>query len=871
MWPLAIGLTLGLSQSLPAATTRTNGDAIALTATPNEDPEVLYQGAQVLIREGRLPEAIAQLLKARQTAAKELNIDILWLLASIYERSDQLDQAIATYTEIAQTVPPDSEKYRIADYKRRYTEATRAAKSRDIEKARNMFEELAKESPNDLLTLYSLGVAEMLGNHLDEARSTFQRVLELDSGYLNAYLNLARIDQQTGNLGGAADLLRKVIELSPADQRAAKAAQIELDLIEAGLLLNDGNEPAALEMYQKILKKRPNELRALLPAATIYQRAGNYEKAAPLYEHILILTPKNPTVLVQLAVAYMQTNRIEAAYNTLVEFLQSEPNTPLRAQALQLFTQVIQTPLGRNLEQRRAEQALAALEERITQSPDDMALRREAAAVYLKRQQWDKALAHLETIQDHLPNDSWTRLALATAYDQLSRFEETVIEYSWLVMLEPDDERRQQYVRLLLLALGKYLYADGQTALAADAFKQLLEHEPGNVLANFYMGLISARENHMIEAVDNYQRVLGLVPTHVGARLNLATSYESLNREEDALDEYHKILAANPPAALAEAARSRIEIVQRRIRGFDGSMSYATTLDGNSNLSKDNPKAELRSDLSLSLNYRYKMSNGLRWRGTLNPTYSNFHYNQIDFINMTGTISADYSIDGTTYLGGFTRNTSQGLVTASRSSDSNTVFGEGVKKINLPYVLALSLSERVPTDVQVDLSYTRFNSTSSPFFSARTVSAGVNLGQPLWQRGMGHIGYNYVKNNNLELIGSDYAYRSHGVTMRLEQGWGDRGVVNMQYGFTLFNYTNADSFSRFTRTRRITKHTVSIGTSYGFKRGVNLFGNLIYESNRANLPVGFIVNAEDIIEGQQSSSLSDYERATLNVGVNLSF
>jgi len=248
MWPLAIGLTLGLSQSLPAATTRTNGDAIALTATPNEDPEVLYQGAQVLIREGRLPEAIAQLLKARQTAAKELNIDILWLLASIYERSDQLDQAIATYTEIAQTVPPDSEKYRIADYKRRYTEATRAAKSRDIEKARNMFEELAKESPNDLLTLYSLGVAEMLGNHLDEARSTFQRVLELDSGYLNAYLNLARIDQQTGNLGGAADLLRKVIELSPADQRAAKAAQIELDLIEAGLLLNDGNEPAALEM-----------------------------------------------------------------------------------------------------------------------------------------------------------------------------------------------------------------------------------------------------------------------------------------------------------------------------------------------------------------------------------------------------------------------------------------------------------------------------------------------------------------------------------------------------------------------------------------------------------------------------------------------
>jgi len=849
-----------------------DGNATTRSDTSGADPKRLYQGAEALIREGRVPEAIDQLVKARKTAPKALNIDILWLLASVYDRSGQLAQAIAAYTEITQIVPTDSEDYRIAEYKRRYAEATQAAKARDIKKALTLFKQLAEEAPDDTLTLYSLGVAEMLSNHLDEARSTFQRVVKLDSGYLNAYLNLARIDQQAGKLGSAADMLRKVVELSSPGQPAAKTAQIELNLIEARLLLNDGNDLAALELYEKILTERPNELRALQPSATIQQQIGHHGNAAQLYERILILTPKNPTALVQLAVAYLQTHRVEAAYNTLLGFLQSAPDGPLHDQALQLFTQIVQTPLGRNLEQRRTEQTLADLEERVSRSPDDMALRRELATMYLKRQAWDKTLPHLEAMQRHLPNDSWTRLALATAYDQLSRFEDTVIEYSWLVMLEPDEDRRQQYVRLLLLAIGKHLYASGgQTQLAADAFKQLLESEPGNVLANFYMGLISARENHMIEAVDNYQRVLRLVPTHVGARLNLATSYESLNREEDALDEYRKILAAHPPEALAEAARSRIKIVQKRIRGLDGSMSYATTLDGNSNLSKNDPTVELRSDLSLNLNYRYKMANGLRWRGTLNPTYANFHYNQIDFINMTGTLSADYSINGTTYVGGFTRNTSQGLVTASRSSDSNTVFGEGVKKVNLPHLLALSPSDKVPTDVQVDLSYTRFNSTSSPFFSAWTLSAGTTLGQPLWQRGMGHIGYNYVKNNNLELIGSDYAYRSHGITMRLEQGYGNRGVVNMQYGFTLFNYTNADSFSRFTRSRRNTKHTLSIGTSYGFQRGVSLFANLTYESNRSNLPVGFIINAEDIIEGQQSSSLSDYERATLNVGINLSF
>lgn len=867
--PLTLCLALSLGHTTLAANPPDTEPASNLATERTDDPAALYRQAEELVRQGRLAEAREQLIKARQLAPGD--ISILSLLATVYERSGQLEQAIESYTEITRIAAPDSDEWQAADHRRRFVEATQSAKSGDITKARAMFEVLAEERPDDLLARYSLGVAQMLSNQLDAARSTFQHVLKLDPGYLNAYINLARIDQQTGNLRGAADRFRKVIDLSPPDQPAAQMAQLELNLIEAGLLLNDGNDPAALDLYENIIKERPNELRALLPAASIYQRIGRHDKAAQLYEHILVLTPKNSTAMLQLAAEYLQTDRMEAAYNTLLDLLRSSPDDPMHDQALQLFKQIANTPLGRSLEQRRAEQEIAALEKHIAESPDDMALRHQIATIYLQKQAWEKSLPHLEVMQEHLPNDSWTRLALATAYDQLSRFEETVVEYSWLVMLETDDARRRQYARLLLLSIGKFLYSGGQSQLAADAFKQLLDQEPGNVLANFYMGLISARENHMLDAVDNYQRVLRLVPTHVGARLNLATSYESLNREEDALDEYRKILAANPPKALADAARERIAVVQKRIRGFYGAMSYATTLDGNSNLSKDSPKAELRSELSLNLNYRYKMANGLRWRGTLNPSYANYHYNQIDFINMSGTISADYGLDGTTYVGGFTRSTNQGLVTASRSSDSNTLFAEGLRKINLPHLLALSVSEKVPTDVQADFSYTRFNSTSSPFFSDWTVSGRLNLGQPLWQRGMGHIGYNYVRNNNLELIGSDYAYRSHGITLRLEQGWGDRGVMNMQYGFTLFNYLNKDSFSRFTRTRRNTRHTFSVGANYGFERGINLFANLTYETNRSNLPVGVIINAEDIIEGQQSSSLSDYERATLNFGVNLSF
>lgn len=866
---LPIGFFVGLAYAVPASAAPEPTSSLASNPAEQTSLSMMLSSAQLLLKQGRIPEAIAVLERARQLAPDNLNV--LNMLAPAYESTGQLDKALSSYTAIMGIAATDSDEFHFADRKRQYVEATQNAKSGNIPKALEMFEALAKEAPDDLINIYSLGVAQMLSGRIDAARASFRHVLELDPKYLNAYINLSRIDQQTGDLRGASDLLRKVVELSPPGQTSAVMAQMELNLIEANLLLNDGNDLAALDLYEKALETRPDELRALLPAAAIYQRLGKHDKASQIYEHILVLAPQNTTAKIQLTVTYMQTGRVEAAYNTLLEFLRSSPDDPLHDQALQLFSQIVATPLGRSLEERRAQQEIETLEKRIGESPDDMDLRRTLAMMYLKAMNWEKVLPHLEVMRDHLPDDTWTRLALATTYDQLSRFENTVEEYSWLVMRETDDERRQQYIRLLLLSIGKYLYAGGKTQLAADAFRQLLDQEPGNVLANFYMGLISARENNLQEAVDNYQRVLRLVPTHAGARLNLATSYESLNREEDALDEYRKILAANPPKALADAARERIAVVERRIRGFDGAMSYATTLDGNSNLSKDNPKAELRSDLSWNLNYRYKMPSGIRWRGTLSPSYSNYHYNQIDFINMAMTLSADYGIDGTTFVGGFTRNTNQGLVTASRSSDSNTLFAEGLRKINLPHVLALSATERVPTDVQADFSYTRFNSTSSPFFSAWTVSGGINLGQPLWQRSMGHVGYNYVKNNNLELIGSDYAYRSHGITAKLEQGYGANGVMTLLYGFTLYSYMNADSFSRFTRTRRNTKHTVSIGTTYGFERGISLFANLIYESMSSNLPVGVIINAEDVIEGQQSSSLSDYERATLNFGVSLSF
>jgi len=177
----------------------------------------------------------------------------------------------------------------------------------------------------------------------------------------------------------------------------------------------------------------------------------------------------------------------------------------------------------------------------------------------------------------------------------------------------------------------------------------------------------------------------------------------------------------------------------------------------------------------------------------------------------------------------------------------------------------------VPTNLQFDASLTTFQSTSSAFFDARTLSLSGEIAQPVADRSMAHLRYTFVRNNNSELVGSDYAYRSHAIGLRLERGYLRTGVVNIQYRLTRLDYLHPDSSTRFTRHRHNLRQTVTVGTSYGLDEALSVFANASWEINDSNLPVGFVLNTEDVIEGQQSSSLGDYRRGTIGAGIRLDF
>ncbi len=840
----------------------------ALEARP-DDATLHRQLAIALIHEQQHEAAIQHLMTARQLAPADL--DTLWLLAHEYETVGSAEQAIEQYQAIIDGPSATAEDIRLAHHRQRYLVATRYARHGNFSQAREMFAELSRADPDDQLSRYSLGVAEMFSGMPDAAIATFSAILDKDPGYANAYINLARIANMRGQTGEAVDYLQQAIDNSRDGSQEQISARIELSLIEASLLASEGNRPAALEIYLDILEKQPNEQRALTAAATIAYQGNDHPLAMDLYSRLLSLNPGNQSARLALAQLLFAAGDIASAYEHLQQLQESGASAASAGEAAALMQRIQRTEEGARILARAREEKIRQLTEELASSPDDRQKLHDLAQLYLQQRQWREALPLLERLQALEPFDDWVHIALSGVYDQLGRFRETVEQYAWMIMLERRPEQAGKYVGYLRLALGKALYTEKRLPEATAIFSHVIEQDPGNILAHFYLGLIYTQEESMLKAIQNYQQIIAIMPSHAGARLNLAAAYDRLNREEDALTEYRKLLAASPDDDIKKLTRQRIREIEQRIRGMSGSLSYTTTYDGNSNQSKDAAREDLRSDLALALEYRYKSKNGLRWRLNFNPSYANFHYSQLDFINMNASLTANLTYQGTTYLGGLSRRTSRGLITSRRSSASYSLFGEALRRMSLPLFLALKSQQKAPSNLQLDLSYTDFQSTSSPFFDARTLSLSGRIGQPVGDRMMAHLSYNFVRNNNTQLIGSDYAYHSHGLTLRLEKGYLQGGVVNVQYGFLYFNYLNPDSFSRFTRERRNTRHSLSLGTSYAFGNRLTLSANATWERNESNLPVGFIINTEDIIEGQQSSSLSDYERGTISVGLSLSF
>lgn len=756
--------------------------------------------------------------------------------------------------------------------------------------------------PNNAEAIYLIGKIFSRLNQNQAAIEYIKSAIQLSPENIKYHTYLAELYELIGSYDDAASEYTLIIELATPGSDQVKLAQKQLKFVSAGKYAKKGEFQSASRLYKELLEEYPNDLKANYSLGVTYLLSNYLTKAETQFKKVLQLKPDHIKAYYSLASLYEKKGDLEQAADMLQEILKLAPEGPSARrtkrlikvikgkllvrkgklnEAIKLLQQALQEDPGdlktifsiariyRRLG--RTEEEARMLEEALKIAPDNLALRKRLGAYYLEHSQFYPARIQFEKIVNAEPLNRLARMSLALAYDNLGLLGKAVNEYATVVSMEDNEAILDTLVSSLLLTNAKRLFVEGRLDLARSAFNDVLRKSPDSATAHLYLGLIYSEESDFIHAAEEYRKVLHIIPSHAGARTQLALTYENLNREEDAIGEYTRIIRDNPSSKLIEIARKRIRFLEKQINGISSAIRYSLNYDSNTNLSDDNPIEDYHFDATLNLAYRYKTQKGIRIQLGAAPVYQTYQKGNFDFLNINTTFSLRIDPRDYSFTMGYTHRINRGLVNSKRFSRADNLFFEGKARKRMRSVIHPFTDRRNMTDISMLLSYTDFDSETSSFFSAMTYTAGLTLKQTLTKGNRVTIGYGYVRNDNKESLGRDYAYQSHGVIIRLQSNFYQRISAGLNYGYTRLMYSKADTFASTGKHRDNRRHTVSLDTAYRLQHNLKLNSGISWTRNNSNLPVGFVLNPQDVIEGQQSTSLGDYERLVITIGMELAF
>jgi len=128
----------------------------------------------------------------------------------------------------------------------------------EVDKARELLENVIKIEPNHRDAHYNLGAIHVSTDHLREAIDEYARVIEIDPGDQSAYYNIAIVFVKQGRYDEAKEYLNKSIAHFGQTTKWGRAAQRLLDLI---LRMETAREDELKGLLDKVDQKPEDLLR----------------------------------------------------------------------------------------------------------------------------------------------------------------------------------------------------------------------------------------------------------------------------------------------------------------------------------------------------------------------------------------------------------------------------------------------------------------------------------------------------------------------------------------------------------------------------------------------------------------------------------
>lgn len=579
------------------------------------------------------------------------NVEIKSQLASLYFNSDQIDEAINQYQEILEitqegslAVDADAKLNMLYGHKAEAlsssikSEEDRQAAHAIVEKwvragrldnAQWLINGVLKQAPDDEVALYWLGLAYEQRGQLESAMEMLSKSAWVNPQRIETRMAIARVSARTGDLQKAEATYRDVISQT-RDKDKKQLAEKSLGFVIGESLVRNGNTKAALTHYRKMLSKSSRDVSILKRIADVYASVGDMKSANKAFKNIkkirdaakrenslvkqgrtlaqngsynvaqkklkkaLSLNAENVEALYLLGMISAKQSNIENALYYYQQSLKLSPeNITLRTEYARLLTN------GGKLAEAEVEykEALSRSSNRIQRKSISLLLGFVKGQQLIDAGEQDLALDHFQNMRIIFPHNINVLEALASVYVDLSFLEEAGDVYENVLRLSPN--RVKTYVQLavvaekqenplarigylstalkldpngphgtlasnLLLKKGKeYLDRENYDA-ALEEFDALLAMKPSHVEANLLTASVYEKKDQEGKAEKIYQKVLVLNPVDLETRKKLAEFYVKSSNLEGALIEYQKIYDMAPSTELGQNASAKLNFLYGR-------------------------------------------------------------------------------------------------------------------------------------------------------------------------------------------------------------------------------------------------------------------------------------------------------------------
>ncbi|MES2353894.1 MAG: XrtA/PEP-CTERM system TPR-repeat protein PrsT [Pseudomonadota bacterium] len=537
---------------------------------------------------GDLQSAIIELKNALQKNPS--NREARWLLGDVYVRTGQGSEAEKELTQAAKLgVNPESLKVSMGralvlqgEYKRAIDEVQVSQNSSQANTAKileirgraflglkqpsegcPLFEQALKSDATYILA--HLGLARCMGGQgrVDEARSTIQKAIKLDSNSGASWILLGDLERGQNRLDAAESAYSKAIQIRPDNLdallgrattriQAKKFPAAKEDITIASKRVQDhpllshlngviqfkeNKLTDAKTSFESALKRKPDYMPSVLWLGLTHYGLKNYEQALTQVRQYIQVVPQATHVqaLEALILAKLgdHADAQKSVRNLGISNIEDPQTLALLAQAEMLIG-----------DDQLGAQTLSKL---IEKSPQTAEVRAALAMTLAKQHNSKAAIQEWEKAIQLNPKLIMAEEGLVRTLIQEKKFDQALVAIDAFQQRHPESPMPQNYRGVVLLL-------QGNEEDAKKAFTKSIELQPGFPAAAHNLALIALRKKDLNGAREAYQKVLAHEKDHLPTLLALYQLDLQRNNQPAARKWLESAIASHPaevePAAL---------------------------------------------------------------------------------------------------------------------------------------------------------------------------------------------------------------------------------------------------------------------------------------------------------------------------------